>query len=157
MMKQMINSDDVIKEEIKEHNPNWSEISDNLYRILIIGGSGSGKTDSLFNLISLKPDIDEFYLYPKDPYKAKYQFLINKRDTTGLKHFNDSKAFIEYSNDMDEIYKNIEEYNPNKKRKILIVFDDIIADLLSNKKLNPIVTELFIRGNKRNISFVFTT
>ena len=72
-------------------------------------------------------------------------------------HLNDSKAFIEYSNYMDDIYKNIEEYNPNKKRKILIVFDDMIADMLSNKKLNPIVTELFIRGRKRNISLVFTT
>ena len=72
----------------------------------------------------------------------------------GLKHFNDSKAFIKYSNDMDNIYKNIEEYNLNKKRKILIVFYDMIADMLSNKKLNPIVTELFIRGRKLNISLV---
>ena len=77
--------------------------------------------------------------------KAKYQLLINKRESTGLKYLNDSKAFIEYLNDMDNIYKNIEEYNPDKKRKILIVFDDMIADVLSNKKLNPIVTELFIR------------
>ena len=83
--------------------------------------------------------------------------LINKRESTGLKYLNDSKAFIEYSNDMDDIYKNIEEYNPNKKRKILIVFDDMIADMLSNKKLNPIVTELFIRGRKLNISLVFIT
>ena len=70
--------------------------------------------------------------------------LINQRESTGLKYLNDSKAFIEYSNNMDDIYKNNEEYNPIKKRKILIVFDDMIADLLSNKKLNPIVTELFI-------------
>ena len=69
--------------------------------------------------------------------------FINKRESTGLKYLNDSKAFIEYSNDMDDIYKNIEECNPNKKQKILIVFDDMIADMLSNKKLNPIVTELF--------------
>ena len=98
------------------------------------------------------------YLYAKDPYEAKYQFLINKQESTGLKHFNDSKAFIEYSNDMNDIYKNIEEYNPNKKRKILIVFDDMIPDKkLSNKKLNQIVTELFIRDKKRNISLVFIT
>ena len=64
---------------------------------------------------------------------------MNKGAKTGLKHFNDSKAFIEYSNGMDDIYKNIEHYNPNKKLKILIVFDDMIADMLSNKKLNPIV------------------
>ena len=74
--------------------------------------------------------------------------LINKRKSTGLKYLNDSKAFTEYSNDMKDIYKNIEDYNPNKKRKILIVFDYIIADMLCNKKLNPIITELFIRGRK---------
>ena len=68
---------------------------------------------------------------------------------------NDSKAFIEYSNGMDDIYKNIEEYNPNKKHKILIIFDDMIADMLNNKRLNPVVTELFIRGRKLNISLVF--
>ena len=67
---------------------------------------------------------------------------MNKRESTDLKHFNDSKAFIEYSNDMNDIYKNIKKYNPNKKRKILIAFDDMIADILCNKKLNPIVTEL---------------
>ena len=70
---------------------------------------------------------------------------------------NDSKTFIEYSNDMDDTYENIEGYNPNKKHKILIVFDDIIADMLSNKNLTPIVTELFIRGRKWNISLVFIT
>ena len=70
--------------------------------------------------------------------------LINKREIAGLKYLNDSKAFIEYSNDMDDIYKNIKEYNPNKKRKKLIVFDDMIADMLRNKKRNPIVTELLL-------------
>ena len=74
-----------------------------------------------------------------------------------MKHFNDSKAFIEYSNDMDDIYKTIEEYNANKKHKILIAFDDIITDMLSNKKVNPIVTELFIRDRKLNSCFVFIT
>ena len=124
-------------------------------RILIIGGSGSGKTNSLFNLISHQPDIDKKFLYAKDPYEAKYQLLINKRENTGIKYLKDSKAFIEYSTDMDDIYRKIEECNQNKKRKILIVFDDMIADMLSNKKLNPIVTELFIRGRKLNISLVF--
>ena len=90
-------------------------------------------------------------------YKAKYQLLINKRENTGLKYYNDLKAFIEYSSDMDDIYKNIERCNPNRERKILIVFDDMISDMLSNKKLNPIVTELFIRGRKLNISLVFIT
>ena len=83
--------------------------------------------------------------------------LINERESTGLKYSNDSKVFVEYSNDMDGIYNIIEKYNPNKKRKILIVFDDLITDILSNKKLNPIVTELFIRCRKLNISLVFIT
>ena len=82
---------------------------------------------------------------------------ISKRESTGLTYFNDCKAFIECSSDMDDIYKTIEEYNPNRKRKILVVFDDMIADMLSNKKLNRIVTELFIRGRKLNISLVFIT
>ena len=69
--------------------------------------------------------------------------LTNKRESVGLKHVNDSKASIEYANDMDDIYENIEEYNPNKKNKILIAFDDMIADMLSNEKPNPIVTEIF--------------
>ena len=139
----MINFDNVIKEETKKHNPNWAQVPDHPYIILTIGGSGSGKTNSLFNLINQQSDIDKIYLHAKDPYEPKYQFLIKKREDVGTKHFNDSKAFIENSNNMDDIYKNIEEYNPNKKRKILIVFDDMIADMLSNKKLNPVVTELF--------------
>ena len=96
-------------------------------------------------------------MYAKDPYEAKYQFLINKRESTGLKHLNDPKAFIEYSNDMQDANKNIEEYNPGEKHKILIVFDDMIADIINNKKLNSVVTELFIRGRKLNISLVFIT
>ena len=90
-------------------------------RILIIGGSESEKK-SLFNLISQEPDINKIYLYAKDPYKAKYQFLIKKRESTALKQLNYSKAFIEYSNDMNDINKNIEEYDPNKKRKTTFFF-----------------------------------
>ena len=153
----MIKFDDVTKENIKEHNPKWPQSPDPPYRILIIGGSESGKTNSLFNLINQQPDTDKIYLYVKDPYKAKYQFLINKRESAGLKYFNDSKAFIEYSVDIDDIYKNIEEYSPDMKCKILMVFDYIIIDMLNNKKFNPIVTELFIRGRELNISVVFIT
>ena len=153
----MIHFDGVTKENKKEHNPNWPQIPDHPYRILIINGSGSGKINSLFNLISHQPDIDKIYLYDKDPYQSKYQFSINKRESAGLRHLNDSKAFIEYSNDMDDIYENIEEYNPNKNRTILIFFDYMIADMLSNKKPNPVVTGLFIRGRKLNITLVFVT
>ena len=83
----------------------------------------------------------------KDPYETKYQFFINERKSTGLKHFNHPQPFIEYSNDMQDVYKNIDEYNADKERKILIVFDDMIADMINNKKLNSIVTE-FIRDRK---------
>ena len=109
------------------------------------------------NLINNQPDIDKIYIYAKDPCETKYQYLINRREKVGLNHFNDPKAFMEYSNDMQDVYKNIEEYNPGKEGKVLIVFDDMIADMINNKKLNPIVTELFIRGRKLNISMVFVT
>ena len=92
----------------------------------------------MLSLINNEQDIVETYLYAKDPYEEKYQLAINERENTGLKYFNDSKAFIEYSNDMDDIHKNIKEYNPKKKLKILIASDDLIADMLSNKILNPI-------------------
>ena len=100
-------------------------------------------------------DIGKIYLYAKDPYEEKYQFLINKRESTGFKHFNDPKAIIEHSNAMQDICKNIKEYNLGKKHKIVIVFDYMIADMINNKKLNPVVTELFIRDRKFKISIVF--
>ena len=87
-------------------------------------------------------------MYAKHLFEDKYQFLINKRESIGLKNFNDPKVFIEYSNDMHDVYKNINDYNPDKENKILIVFDDMIADIINNKKLNSIVTELFTRGRK---------
>ena len=111
----MINFDGYTNENKTKHYSKWPYIPDNPYRILIIGGSGSGKTNALLNLINNQPDIDKIYLYAKDPYEAKYQFLINKRESTGLKHFNDLKAFTEYSNDMQDVYKNIEECNTGKK------------------------------------------
>ena len=156
----MINFDDYVNkiafnEHKTEHNKNWPYIPDKPYRILIIGGSGSGKTNVLLNLIQNQPDIDQIYLYAKDPYEAKYQYLINKRESVGINHLNDPKAFIEYSNDMRHVYKSINYYNPDKENKILIVFDYMIADMIHNKKLVSIVTELFIRGRKLNISLVF--
>ena len=156
-MYKVINFDDYTNENIIEHNPKWPYIPDHPYRILIIGSSGSGKTNALLNLINNQPDIDKIYLYAKDPYEKKYQSLINKREEVGLDHFDDHKLFIEYSNDMQDVYKNIEDYNPGKERKKLIVFDDMIADMVNNKMLNSVVTELFIRGRKLNISIVFIT
>ena len=108
----------------------------------------------MLNLINNQLDIDKLYWYAKDPYKAKYQFLISKIESTGLKHFNDSKAFIKNSNDIQNVDKNIKEYNRDKERKILILFDDMIPDMINNKRLNSIIGELFIRDRKLNISFV---
>ena len=131
----MINFDNYVNEnKTTKHNKNWPYIPDNPCRILIIGGSGSAKTNLLLNLIENQPDIDKIYLYAKDPYESKYQYLINKREGAGINHFNDTKAFLEYSNDMHDVYKNINEYNPDKENKILMVFDDMIEDMILNKK-----------------------
>ena len=130
--------------KIKEHIILIGHIFLIIHTELIIGGSGSGKTNALLILINNQSDIDKIYLYSKDPYEDTYQFLIKKRKSIGLKHFNDAKAFIKYSNDKHDVYKNINNYNPDKENKILIVFDDIIADMINNKKLNSIVNELFI-------------
>ena len=96
-------------------------------------------------------------MHAKDLYEAKYQHLINIREKVGIGRHNDPRAYIEYSNNMHDVYKNIDDYNPDKDNKNLIVFDDMIADLIKNIKLNSIVTELFIRGGKLNISLVFIT
>ena len=94
MIHKLINFDDATKESIKEHNPNWSQISDHSYRILTVGGSGSGKTNVLLNLTNHKPDINKICFHAKDSYEAKYQFLMNIRESTGLKYLNDSKALL---------------------------------------------------------------
>ena len=153
----MINFDDYVGENKTKHNKNWPYTPDYPYSILIIGCLGSGKTNVLSNLIENQPDIDKIYLHTKDLYEVKYQYLINKREGVGINHFNDPKAFIEYSNDMCNVYKNIDDYNPGNENKILIIFDDMIVDMIQNKKLNSIVTEQFIRGRKLNISLVFIT
>ena len=97
------------------------------------------------------------YLHAKDPYEAKYQYLIKIREKVGIDYHNDPRAYIEYSDDMHDVYRNINYYNPDKKNKVLIVFDYMIADMINNKKLDSIVTELFIRGRKLNVSLVFIT
>ena len=153
----MINFDDYVNENKTEHNKNWPYTPDHPYRILITGGSGSAKTNVLLNLIENQPGIDKIYLYTKDPYEAKYQYLNYKRESVDINHFNDPKVFTEYSNDMQDVYKSIGEYNPDQEKKILIVFDDMIADMIHNKTLNLIFTTLFIRGRKLNISLPFIT
>ena len=92
----MINFDDYTNENKTKHNPKWPYIPDHPYVILTEGGSGSGETNAMLNLINNLPDIDKIYLYPKDPYEAKYQYLIKKREKVGLDNFKDSKAFMEY-------------------------------------------------------------
>ena len=117
----MITFDDYTNENKAKYNPKWPSIPDHPYRILLIGGSGSGKTNALLNLINNQPDIDKIYLYAKDPYEVKYQYLINKREKVGLNRYDYPRAFTEYSNDMEDVYKNIDEYNLGKKRKVLIL------------------------------------
>ena len=139
----MFNLDSVTNENNKEHNKKWPFIPDHLHSILIIGGSGSGKTNTLLNLIKEQDDIDKIYLYAKDLSEPKYEFLIKKREDVGIKYCNDPNAFIECSNRMDDVYQNIDDYNPTRKRRILIVFDDMIADIMTNIKFQAIIKEFF--------------
>ena len=151
----MTNLHDNSNKNKTEHNLYWLCIPGHPYRILIIGDTGSAKTNALLNLNN-QSDIAKIYLHAKDPYKAEYQFLINNRKSTELKNFNNSKAFIIYSNDMQHVYKNIEEYNTDKERKILIAFDDMITYMINIKKVNSVVIKLFIRDRKLNISVFIT-
>ena len=111
----------------------------------------------MLNLINERKDIDKIYLNAKDLSESKYEYLIKTRENAGIKRLNDSKAFIECSNTMDDIYENINNYNPNRRGKILIVFDDMIADIMTNIKFQSLIKELFIRCRKLNISPVFIT
>ena len=135
----MINLDSISNKNNKKHNGKWPYIPDHPYRILIIGDSGSGKTNTLLNLINEQSDIDKTYLYPRDLDEPKYKILIKKRKDVRIKHLNDPNAFIERSNTMNDVYKNIHDYNPSRKRKILVIFDDMIADVMGNKKFQAII------------------
>ena len=133
----MINLDSITNENNKKHNEKWPYIPDHPYRILIIGGSGSGKTNALLNLINEQDDMDKTDFDAKDLSEPKYEFLIKKRKNVRIKHCNDPNAFTEFLNTMDAVYENIDDHNPSRKRKTLIVFDDMIADVMSNKKFQP--------------------
>ena len=113
----MINLDSITNENNKEHNKKWPNIPDHLYRIIITGGSGSGKTNALINLINEQNDIDKFNLYARDLSGPKYEYLIEKREDTGIKHLNNPNAFNQCSNTMDDVYENINDNNPIRKRK----------------------------------------
>ena len=118
-------------------------------------GSGSGKTNVLPNLIKhQQPDIAKIVVYVKDPFKSKYQLLINKREKVGIKKLKNPRPFIDYSQTIDDVYKNLEKYNSTKKREVLVVIDDMIADMEANKKLSPTVTKFFLRVKKVNTSLV---
>ena len=128
----------------------WPYVLDHPHRILIVGGSVSGKTNVLISLLNHQPDIDKINLYVKDPYEDKYQYLINKRENVGQRHLGDPQAFVEWSKDIDDVNPAIDDYNPGKQRKITVVFDDMITE-----KLQPRFIELFIRGRKFGISVIF--
>ena len=125
--------------------------------MLIIGPSGSGKTNTLLHLINNLHPIDKTYLYAKDLGEDKYNYLINKREQAGIKNLNDPNAFIEYSDDMSDALDDINNYNKNRDKKVLIVFDDMIADIEYNKDFKRIIKELFYRARKINVSIVFIT
>ena len=142
----MLNLDDIVtnKKKSSSENDDWP------FRMLIIGPSGSGKTNTLLHLIDKLHPIDKIYLYAKDTNEEKYQYLINKREQAGIKNLNDPHAFIEYSSDMNDVLEDINNYNKNRNKKVLIIFDDMIADIMRTEKL-------FIRCRRLNISIVFIT
>ena len=125
--------------------------------MLTIGPSGSCKMNTLLHLINNFHPIDKIYLYAKDTDEKTYQYLINKREQAGIKNLNDPHAFIEYSSDMNDVLEDINNYNENRNKKVLIIFDDMIADIMRSEKFKAIVKELFIRCRKLNISIVFIT
>ena len=124
----MINFDGITNEKNKERNEKGPYIADHPYRIMIIGGTGSGKTNALLNLVNEENNIDKIFLYAKGLSEPKYEFLIKMQENAGIKHLSDANALIECSNTMDDVYENFNNYNPSRKRKILIISDNMIAD-----------------------------
>ena len=149
----MLNLDSIVsnKSISSSEDNNWP------FRMLIIGPSGSGKTNTLLHLINNLHPIDKIYLYAKDVHEPKYEYLISKREQAGINNLNDPHAFIEYSDDMNEVLDGINDYNKNRDKKVLIVFDDMIADIEYNKNFKRIIKELFYRACNINVSIVFIT
>ena len=149
----MLNLDNIV------NNKNTSSLEDNNwpFRTLIIGPSGSGKTNTLLHLINNLHPIDKIYSYAKDIHEPKYEYLINKREQAGIKNLNDLHAFIEYLDDMNDVLDDINNYNKNRDKKVLIVFDEMTADIEYNKNFKRIIKELFYKARKINVSIVFIT
>ena len=145
----MFNLDKLVNGKQKEGN--WS------FRMLIIGPSGSGKTNTLLHLIDKLHPIDKIYLYAKDLSEPKYEYLINKREQVGIEMLQNAKAFIEHSNNMNDVFENINNYNKKRNKKVLLVFDNMIAGIEHNKKFRKVIKELFYRARKLNVSIVFIT
>ena len=150
----MLNLDKIVNKNNENNDKNWP------LRMLIIGPSRSGKTSALLHLIQNLNDtnpIDKIYLYAKHLSEPKYTLLIENREKAGMKNLNNPTAFIEYSNTMDDVFKHINDYNIKWKRRILIVFDDMISEIMNDKNFKSIIKELFIGCRKLNISIVFIT
>ena len=149
----MLNLDNIINSKYQNEDEDWP------FRMLIIGPSGYGKTSVLLHLIKnlhATHPVDNI-IYAKDLGEPKYEFLINDRRNAGIRHLNDPTAFIEYSNDMNDVYTDINDHNKKRENRVLIVFDDMIADIESNKKFKEIIKELFYRCRKLSISIAFIT
>ena len=151
----MINLDSITNENNQEHNEKWPYIPDHPYRILITDGSGSEQINALFNLMKEQDDTDKIYLYAKNLNEPNYEFLIKKHKDVGTNHFDDSNVFIECSNSLDDVYQNIDDYNPSTQRKILIVFDDMIAGIMRNKNFQAIIKELLHLFLSLSLIFLF--
>ena len=147
----MLNLDGIVSNKKENKDDDWT------FRMLIIGPTGSGKTNTFLYLINNFHPINKIYLYTKDTDEEKYQYLINKREQAGIKNLNDPHAFIEYSSDMNDVLDDINNYDKNRDQKVLTIFDDMIADIMTSEKFKAIVKEFFIRCRKLNISIVFIT
>ena len=147
----MLNLDGIVSNKKENKDNDWT------FRMLIIGPTGSGKTNTFLYLINNFHPINKIYLYTKDTDEEKYQYLINKREQAGIKNLNDPHAFIEYSSDMNDVLDDINNCDKNRDQKVLTIFDDMIADIMRSEKFKAIVKEFFIRCRKLNISIVFIT
>ena len=157
----LLNNETILKSQQRFKSEKHDVYTEEINKIAL--SSNDDKILQTFDKITSYPygtitgKVCKIYLYAKDPYEAKYQYLINKREKVGLDHFRDPEVFMEYSNNIQDVDKNIVDYNPCKKRKTLIIFENMIADMINNKKLILAVAELFIRGRKLGISIVFIT